>query len=464
MRQIVLILIINLIVLNGVSQSITGNLSLSLNQSISLEGFNGLNTYLISTTKIDERGKFKILYSKADFGIGFLMIENEKPMLVLLNGEDIEIIGESLSYLENIKAIKGKENQAFFKYAKEHPHREQVLNAWKYLEKIYNLNSLFSKDKKTKRLITKKYNKIKQVDQDFLTRLDPKSYIGYYLPIRSLISDVSIIAQYRTEEIPKTINSFRNLDYTDYRLYRSGLLKDAIESHFWLIENSGKSLDSVFIEMKISIDSMFRYLIKDEKKLNEITDYLFDLLEKHSLFKASEYLALKVLNEVNCSINNDLAKQLETYRVMKKGNIAPDLFLTGYKKWIDKEIMPEKLSQIKSDYLLVVYGAGWCNKCIEEIPKITDLYKKWKENGVEVVFISLDENQEKFKEFSGSFPFLSVCDFKKWESPMAKDYYVFSTPTMFLLNNKREILLRPNSVKQMDTWVDWFLINNTKNE
>jgi hypothetical protein len=33
---------------------------------------------------------------------------------------------------------------------------------------------------------------------------------------------------------------------------------------------------------------------------------------------------------------------------------------------------------------------------------------------------------------------------------------------MFLLNNKREILLRPNSVKQMDAWVDWYLIQKNK--
>lgn len=86
--------------------------------------------------------------------------------------------------------------------------------------------------------------------------MDLKSYVAWYLPIRKLVSDVSIVAQYRTEEIPSTIEIFRKLDYTYERLYRSGFLRDAIESHFWLLENSGKSLDSVFIEMKFSIDAM----------------------------------------------------------------------------------------------------------------------------------------------------------------------------------------------------------------
>jgi hypothetical protein len=50
-----------------------------------------------------------------------------------------------------------------------------------------------------------------------------------------------------------------------------------------------------------------------------------------------------------------------------------------------------------------------------------------------------------------------MCDFKKWESPVANQYYVFGTPTMFLVDKKREIILRPISVQQVDAWVDWFL-------
>jgi hypothetical protein len=80
------------------------------------------------------------------------------------------------------------------------------------------------------------------------------------------------------------------------------LLKDLIESHFWLIENSGRSLDSVYVEMEISIDFMIDNLATDEEKLNEITDHLFQLLERRSLFKASEYLAMKALTQNACTI------------------------------------------------------------------------------------------------------------------------------------------------------------------
>ena len=446
------------------AQKISGKLSLLNNQSIRLEGFNGLKTSLISSTTIDERGNFKLSYSKADYGVGYLISTDNKPLFVILSGEDIEIDGEALSYPESMKIIKGKENQWFEKYAKEHPRREQALSAWIYLEKIYTLDSLFAIHQTPNSAIQQEKRRIKVEDSTFLASLPKDSYISWFLPTRKLVSSVSTIAQYRPEEIPSTIAAFRAMDYTDPRLYKSGLFKDAIESHFWLLENSGKSLDSVFIEMKFSIDAMFILLVKDEKKLNEVTDYLFDLLERHSLFQASEYLALKVLNEVSCTINNDLSKQLETYRAMKKGNTAPDMVFNGdiYTTGYNSTSFPKKLSDIKSNYTVVVFGASWCPKCTEEVPEIAKLYPKWKENNVEVVFVSLDEEKEAFKRFASGFPFISVCDYQKWKSPIADAYYVFATPTMYLLDKNRKILLRPNSVKQMDAWVDWFLIQGNE--
>jgi peroxiredoxin len=465
MKNRISIFLISLIFVASTSaQSIIGNVSLLVNQPIKLEGFNGLKTYPISTSTIDEKGNFKLIYSKSDYGVGYLMSANEKPLFVILSGEDVEIVGEALSYTETIKITKGQENKWFEQYAKEHPLREQALSAWVYLEKIYTQDALFAVQEHPIKNIQTEKLRIKAEDAAFLAKLTKESYVSWFLPTRKLVSSVSTIAQYRPEEIPSTIAAFRAMDYTDQRLYKSGLFKDAIESHFWLLENCGHSLDSVFIEMQHSIDAMMINLVKDEQKLNEVTDYLFDLLERHSLSQAAEYLALKMLNETSCTINSDLAKQLESYRAMKKGNTAPDIIFKGdnYAPGYEQNNTPNKLSDIKSKYTVVVFGASWCPKCTEELPEIAKHYSKWKAQGVEVVFVSLDEDKEKFKNFTSIFPFISFCDYQKWNSTAAKDYYVFGTPTMYLLNDKREILLRPNSVNQMDGWVDWYLVQGNK--
>jgi len=448
------------ILMSGIakSQTIAGKLTLLANQEISLEGFNGLQTYVIATTSIDANGNFKLAYTSTDLGMGYLKSTDNKPLIVVLSGEEIELVGEALSNTQTIKITKGKQNQWFEQYAQQHPRREQALSAWDYLEKIYATDSLFMEKAKPHKAILQEKQRITKEDQLFLQSLPQDSYVSWFLPVRKLVSSVSTIAQYRTKEIPATIAAFRALDYTDKRLYKSGLFKDAIESHFWLLENCGKPLDSVFIEMQFSIDAMLTNLKKDEQKLNEVTDYLFDVLEKRSLFKASEYLALKVLNEVSCTINSDLARQLETYRAMKVGNTAPDIVFPNTRVNPTNNFTIHKLSDLTSNYTLVVFGASWCPKCKEEIPAIAKLYRTWKAQGVEVLLVSLDEDQKAFYEFTSNFPFISISDLKKWDGQIAKDYYVFGTPTMYLLDKNRKIILRPNSVKQMDAWVDWCLV------
>lgn len=439
---------------NSNSQIIHGDFSIFTNQTVKLEGFNGLKTYPISKTITDKKGNFSLCYDKSDYGIGYLISDENKPLFVVLNGENIELKGQSLKHTESIKILQGTENQIFEQYSKEYPRREQALSAWIYLDKIYNVDSLFSVQKAPLLAIQDEKLRIQTEEAAFINNLPKDSYVSWYLPIRKLMSSVPTIAQYQPDAITETIKAFRKIDYTDLRLYKSGLFKDAIESHFWLLENSGNNLDKVFEEMKISIDTMLVKLVNNEKIFNEVTDYLFDLLEKHSLFQASEYLALKVLNEESCTINNDLAKQLETYRAMKKGKIAPEIIFTK-SNFSNPNKSFNKLSDVKSRYTLVVFGASWCQKCNEELPNIAKLYEKWKSKEIEVIYIGLENQRESFIDFTKNFSFSCYSDLKKWNSKIVNDYYVFSTPTMFLLDIKRTIILRPNSVNQMDAWVDW---------
>mgnify|MGYP002639290977 CR=1 FL=1 len=439
-------------------QTITGTFPPLAGQQVSLVGFDGFGIYTIDSTKVSEKGVFTLKYADKDRGMGYLAAADNKAYFVILANEDIKLKGEVFSVPESIVTVSGKENKLFVQYATEHPKREQALSAWMYLQKIYQADSLFAIQKYPQQAIETEMQRIKQEDLNFLNHLDANSYISWYLPVRKLVSSVSTVAQYRTEEIPSTLTAFRKLDYSSELLYKSGLLKDVIESHFWLLENMGQPLDTVYKEMNISTDFVLANLSGNEKKFNEITKHLFHLLESRSLFKASEYLAIKVLTQNSCTVNDDLAKQLESYRTMKKGNIAPDIVFSGDVLQNGSAIeTPGKLSDIKSPYKVVVFGASWCPKCVEELSQLLPLYAKWKSKGVEVVFVSLDTDKTKFKGFTSVFPFVSMCDYQKWETKAVNDYYVFASPTLFLLDSNQKIILRPISVKQIDAWVDLYI-------
>lgn len=429
-----------------------GQLSQMPNQFIELRGFDGFKTYSIGADTLDINGNFKISYNGSDKGIGFLAFK-DKSFIVILSGENIELFGNKLEEVNSLKIKNGIENLVFEQYVSEIPRREQALNAWNYLDKLYSFDPLFKFNIETQNLITKEKNRILNEDSAFISNLSKESYVAWYLSARKLVSSVSVITKYRPEEIPATIKAFRYFDYADDRLYKSGLLKNAIEGHFWLLENAGLSLDSMYLEMSISIDAMLEKLSANEKKINEITNHLFEFLEQRSLFAASEYLALKVLNEVGCTIEPDLARQLESYRAMKKGSIVADFSFSedtwapGYAK------APAKLTDVPASFIAIVFGASWCPQCTEEIPTISQKYSTWKQKGVEVIFVSLDVDKNAFKTFSKDFPFISTCDYKKWDGNTVNSYYVFATPTLFLLDRNRKIMLRPNNVQQLDSWI-----------
>ncbi len=461
-------LLINIIVfitsMMFAQNTVTGVFSDYAGQKISLTGFSGFDTYVINSTTANAEGVFSLSFGGNDCGMAMLASESCQTFLVVLaENEDLQLKGRNFADTENIEIVNGHQNQVFAQYATEHPIREDALNAWNFLEQLYEENAILAKHKDVKQAILWEQAQLKGEEEKFwILNTSSNDYIGWYLPMRKLVSSVPAIAQYRTDEIPETVTALRNINYCDERLQKSGLLKETIDNHFWLIENSGKSLESLSEEMNISIDCMVENLLKDEMKLNVISEYLFKLLEKRSLFAASEHLALKLLNEHSCTLDSDFASQLESYRAMKIGNMVPDfdfkstVVAPGYAK------TPKKLSEISSQYVLLVFGASWCPQCPQELLKLANLHEKWKSQGIEIVFVSLDEDETLFRNFTEIFPFISVCDFQKWDSPIVEKYHVFATPTFFLLDNERKIKLYPKSVSQMDSWVEYFLIQGNK--
>jgi len=456
MKYLTIFLFGTLLTFNSLAQyTLSGNLSLHKGQKILLNGFNGLIFFNIDSTQINEQGDFSLKYSISDLGMGYIIAKDKKPYFVVLAKEQIIIRGESLNASESINIIKGNENKLFVTYAKEYSKFEQALSAWDYLQKIYLNNTDYLSQKITHKLIAAEIQRIKKKDIAFLSSLPDTSYVKWYLPLRKLISSVSSIAKNKSAEIPGTISAFRKIDYADSRLYKSGLLKDFIESQYWLLENSGLPLDSIYMSMNLSTDILLKSAATNKKIFNELTKYLFNYFEKNSLFQPSEYIAIKVLTQNSDIVNNDLAKQMESYRTMKIGNTAPDILFSGDVYMHDSAIKsPFRLSQIVSNYKLIIFGASWCPNCREEMDKVIPLYNKWKAKGVEAVFISLDTDKKAFRDFANQLPFISSCDYNKWDTQAAKDYYVFGSPTIFLLDSTNNIILRPKSIAQLSAFIN----------
>ena len=162
MKLYFLILFNTLFIFQTVAQSISGKFTQLKNQTIKLEGFEGLKSYVIDQTKTNAAGEFSFKFKSSDYGMGFIKSMDNQTLFVILSNEDVFINGESINNKETLKIIKGTENKWFEQYAKEHPKREQALSAWLYLEKMYVNDSLFSNHQTPKKSITSEKNRLKK--------------------------------------------------------------------------------------------------------------------------------------------------------------------------------------------------------------------------------------------------------------------------------------------------------------
>jgi len=139
-------------------------------------------------------------------------------------------------------------------------------------------------------------------------------------------------------------------------------------------------------------------------------------------------------------------KQLADVRALAVGQTAPAFSLatpTG------KLMGP---ADFKGKYLVLDFWASWCKPCRINSPAMVKLYKKYKDQNVEILGVSLDQNADKWKEAikDDSYTWPQVSDLKMWDSEAAKLYKVESIPTLVLLDKEGKIVARNLTPETLD--------------
>jgi peroxiredoxin len=114
---------------------------------------------------------------------------------------------------------------------------------------------------------------------------------------------------------------------------------------------------------------------------------------------------------------------------------APDFsFKTQYGKDF-------QLSRMKGKVVLINFWATWCGPCRAEIPGFLQVYERYKDKGLEIVGISLDENGWEvvtpfIKRFNITYPI--VIDAR---GVVAQQYgRIDAIPTSFFIDRKGNIV------------------------
>ncbi len=97
------------------------------------------------------------------------------------------------------------------------------------------------------------------------------------------------------------------------------------------------------------------------------------------------------------------------------------------------------LRDFRGKPILLNFWATWCEACKEELPSMQRLYETMKDQGVEVVAISIDRSnfdriRKYVDQYNLTFPILLDPDQK-----VRKNYYIMGLPTTYLIDGEGKL-------------------------
>lgn len=91
--------------------------------------------------------------------------------------------------------------------------------------------------------------------------------------------------------------------------------------------------------------------------------------------------------------------------------------------------------------IILVFSTTWCPYCISEIPNLKNVYKNYKNRGLEVIHIDVSETPDRVSSFVDKYkiPYRVLLDEK---GKVAQIYKVVGVPTTFILDKNKIIHTR----------------------
>ncbi len=408
------------------------------NSNFELKGYEGLQEKILLKTSSNQEGKFTLTYPADYVGVAQLYMNGAYANLLFLNKENYSIFWEDLTKRDDIQVTGSAEYDAFLTGMKTFQEAEGKLAGWHYLLPLYKSDSTKQK------AIVNDLEYTNNLFPNYVKSLPAKLWVRQYLLTKGLIEQMPNSVKTYTWRAPQHVTEFMAIDIK--ALKHAGLIKDAIEGYTYLVERF--PLEEVYPLLEEAIDKVVLELKEEPAIQQQVAQHWFTFLESHSLFKAAEHLALKMLNQDNCMLDAQIKDRFEQYRALAIGKIAPNIEFNSQKSKV------KSLYDIKSNYKLVVFGASWCPNCKTDYTKWQEKYVELKKGyDIEIVYVSIDTDKKVFEDYYKEAPFITFCDTKGWETQAAKDYHVFATPTYILLNKNNTIVAKIQTPEHLEAWL-----------
>lgn len=231
---------------------------------------------------------------------------------------------------------------------------------------------------------------------------DNPNYVSFYLEPKQI-------------EIKLVENAFKKADISGSSMQEEFEFVDAMTQPFYdaikplmlkrnqLSDKRKQEVDTVAIDGEINkVQNEWEHNLQEIRnvQLNYATDnpnsYLgANFVKYYSKVMSKDSLRVYYDNfdqEIVLSSYGKSIKEVLDFHLVVTGDIAPNF------KTIDANGNELNLEQFRGKYVLLDFWAGWCVPCIKKHPELKKLYKKYHDQGFEIIGVSVDNDETSWKE------------------------------------------------------------------
>ncbi|MBC6425064.1 MAG: DUF5106 domain-containing protein [Ekhidna sp.] len=160
----------------------------------------------------------------------------------------------------------------------------------------------------------------------------------------------------------------------------------------------------------------------------------------------------------NDQLKSNLKEKADQYRNSLIGMLAPNLILQNLKR------QPKALHDLPNDYSVIYFYDPDCGHCKRETPVLKAFYDSTAFN-VGVYTVSADTSMTKMNNYveeMGLQDWVNTNGTKTYSVNYQEFYDAFTTPTIYLLNDKKEIIAKKITASQLEEIITKY--EQTQNE
>ena len=428
--------------------------------------FEGTQSFAIDTSLVINN---KILFKKIstlDEGMYFIFDPQTGGMLLPLFitnqnftfSFDIKDFDNTINFENSIDNTIAKEYQSFIQA------KLQIRN--KLSDK---LDSLDNNDRKIiESKISNINTSVKEYTNDFITK-HSKTFFSKFLKANQQIEipespldsdgnpDKSFPYRYSKKHF------WDNIDFTDSRILRTPIFFNKMDQY--LDKMTAKQPDSINVSADILIElskvnkDIFQYVVSyitstyERSKIMGMDAVFVHMVEKYYITNQCDWVDSTQLVKLQ-----DRAQKIAPNLIGRK---ATEFIAYGTAFMKDTLGIPHTLSEIDSDYTVLVFYGPTCGHCKEEIPKIKHDVDSLISSGynIETFAVATEFDKKEWKEFinnqqTGDWINVSDINHDEEGNPVASSdwrdkYDIYSTPVIYLLDKNKKIIAKRISYKQI---------------